>query len=98
VVRGGGTAFVVDNDSSRSTFGAWFRRGYPMVDAAEVERFWSRHGWQRRSLDIVWRFARRSDLEACVRIELDETVAAEALAGHTGTEVDYAVNLWYRSF
>jgi ubiquinone/menaquinone biosynthesis C-methylase UbiE len=98
VVRRGGTAFVVDIDSSRSTFGAWFRRAYPMVDATEVERFWSRHGWQRRSLDVVWRFARRTDLEACVRIELDETVAAEVLADHTGTEVDYAVNLWFRHF
>jgi ubiquinone/menaquinone biosynthesis C-methylase UbiE len=98
VVRRGGTAFVVDIDSSRSTFGAWFRRTYPMVDATQVERFWSRHGWQRRSLDVVWRFARRTDLEACVRIELDETVAAEVLADHTGTEVDYAVNLWFRHF
>ena len=29
VVRRGGTAFVIDNDPTRSTFGAWFRRGYP---------------------------------------------------------------------
>ena len=42
VMRRGGTAFVVDNDTSRSTFGSWFRRGYPMIDADEVERFWSR--------------------------------------------------------
>ncbi|QWZ07207.1 class I SAM-dependent methyltransferase [Nocardioides panacis] len=98
VMRRGGTAFVVDNDSSRSTFGGWFRRGYPGVDAGEVERFWSAHGWQRRPLDLVWRFTDRADLEACVRIELDERVAAEALASHTGLEVDYAVNLWWKRF
>jgi len=98
VMRRGGTAFVVDNDSSRSTFGAWFRRAYPSVDAGEVERFWSAHGWQRRPLDLVWRFTDRADLEACVRIELDERVAADALATHTGLEVDYAVNLWWKRF
>jgi SAM-dependent methyltransferase len=98
VMRRGGTAFVIDNDSTRSTFGAWFRRGYPMVDAVEVERFWSLHGWQREPLDIEWRFGTRADLEAVVRIELDEKVAAEALAAHRGTRVDYAVNLWWKRF
>jgi SAM-dependent methyltransferase len=98
LMRRGGTGFVIDNDSTRSTFGAWFRRGYPMVDAVEVERFWSRHGWQREPLDIEWRFGDRADLEACVRIELDEQVATEVLADHEGTSVDYAVNLWWKRF
>jgi hypothetical protein len=68
------------------------------VDAAAVERFWSRHGWSREPLDIEWRFTSRADLEAVVRIELDEQVAADALAGHLGTRVDYAVNLWWKRF
>ena len=63
-----------------------------------MERFWSAHGWHRRPLDLVWRFTDRADLEACVRIELDATVAAEAIAAHTGLEVDYAVNLWWKRF
>ena len=29
---------------------------------------------------------------------VDKEVAEEALASHTGTEVDYAVNLWWRRF
>jgi SAM-dependent methyltransferase len=98
VVRRGGTAFVIDNDPTRSTFGRWFRRGFPEVDPEAVERFWSMHGWQRRSIDMGWSFASREDLESVVRIELPPAAAEEALASHTGTEVDYAVNLWWRHF
>jgi SAM-dependent methyltransferase len=98
VVRRGGTAFVIDNDPTRSTFGRWFRRGFPEVDPDAVERFWSMHGWQRRSIDMGWSFASRDDLEAVVRIELPPEAAEEALAAHVGTEVDYAVNLWWHHF
>jgi SAM-dependent methyltransferase len=98
VVRRGGTAFVIDNDATRSTFGHWFARGYPMVDPAAVERFWSTHGWGRHRIDMGWSFESRADLESVVRIELPPAVAEEALASHTGTEVDYAVNLWWRHF
>lgn len=98
VVRRGGAAFVVDNDATRSTFGRWFARGYPKVDPVAVERFWSAHGWTRTPLDVCWRFETRADLEAVVRIELPTEVAEEALAGHEGLEVDYAVNLWWRRF
>lgn len=96
VLRRGGTAWVVDNDATRSTFGRWFRRGYPSVDPAAVERFWSTRGWTRVPLDARWSFARREDLEAVVRIELPGGVADAVLAEHTGLEVDYAVNLWWR--
>lgn len=96
VVRRGGAAFVVDNDPTRSTFGRWFRRGYPNVVAAEVERFWSTQGWTRQAVDIEWRFERRADLEAVVRIEFTRQVADEILAEHEGLTVDYAVNVWSR--
>ncbi|MGA8209274.1 MAG: class I SAM-dependent methyltransferase [Nocardioidaceae bacterium] len=96
VMRRGGTAFVIDNDGTRSTFGGWFRRGYPMVVPDQVERFWSSHGWQRRSLDLEWSFASRADLAAVVRIELGPELAEEVLAEHHGTVVDYAANLWWR--
>lgn len=98
VVRRGGTAFVIDNDATRSTFGAWFRRGYPTVDPVAVERFWSVRGWTRTSVDMGWSFGSRADLESVVRIEFTPAVAEEVLAGHEGTEVDYAVNLWSRAF
>jgi ubiquinone/menaquinone biosynthesis C-methylase UbiE len=98
VVRRGGTAFVIDNDATRSTFGRWFRRGYPDVDPVAVERFWARHGWTRTPLDVEWRFDDRADLEAVVRIEFTPEVADAVLAEHVGTTVDYAVNLWWRRF
>jgi ubiquinone/menaquinone biosynthesis C-methylase UbiE len=98
VVRRGGAAFVVDNDATRSTFGRWFRRGYPSVDAQAVERFWSAQGWTRVPLDVEWRFDRREDLEAVVRIEFNPELSQEILAEHEGLVVDYAVNLWWRRF
>ena len=99
VVRRGGTALVIDNDGSRSTWGLWFRRGYPhLPPPAEVERFWTRRGWVLDRVDMGWRFETRADLEAVVRIELKPDVADQVLRHHEGLEVDYAVNLWSRDF
>jgi ubiquinone/menaquinone biosynthesis C-methylase UbiE len=98
VVRRGGTAFVIDNDPTRSTFGGWFRRGYPTVDPVAVERFWAGQGWTRTPVDIRWSFSSRADLESVVRIEFTRDTAEEIVAGHEGTEVDYAVNLWSRTY
>lgn len=98
VVRRGGTAFVIDNDATRSTFGRWFRRGYPGVDPAAVERFWACRGWTRLPLDLEWRFDDRADLEAVVRIEFAREAASSILAEHSGTTVDYAVNLFWKTF
>ena len=99
VVRRGGTAFVVDNDASRSTFGAWFRRGFGHLPSPEQhERFWSTHGWTREPVLTEWRFASRADLEAVVRIELPAPTAEQVLAEHAGTRVDYAVNVWWRRY
>ena len=39
----------------------------------------------------------QADLEAVVRIEFSPSLADEILAGHRGTEVDYAVNLFWRT-
>lgn len=98
VVRRGGTAFVIDNDPTRSTFGGWFRRSFPEVDPRAVERFWSTRGWRRTPVEMRWSFSSRADLEAVVRIELTPDVAEQAIAAHAGTEVDYAVNVWSRDF
>jgi SAM-dependent methyltransferase len=95
VLRPGGTALVIDNDGSRSSFGGWFRQGFPHLDSpAEIERFWSLRGWTLDRVDMGWRFTSRADLESVVRIELKPDTAEEVLRHHEGLEVDYAVNLW----
>jgi hypothetical protein len=98
VVRRGGTALVIDNDGTRSTFGRWFTLGYPKIDAAEVERFWARHGWTRTPILTRLAFDSEADLEAVVRIEFDEQTADRVMAERPGTEIEYAVNLWSRDF
>lgn len=98
VMRPGGTAYVIDNDATRSTFGRWFRRAYPAYDPVAVQRFWDRQGFTTERLTMVWTFDRREDLEAVVRIELPPGPADEALAEHEGLTVDYAVALRWRRY
>ncbi len=94
----GGTAFVIDNDGSRSTFGRWFSAAYPMIEPPVVERFWTDRGWHRTRLDMGWRFESRADFEAVVRIEFTPADAERIITSHPGAEVDYAINLWSRTF
>jgi ubiquinone/menaquinone biosynthesis C-methylase UbiE len=98
VMRRGGTAFIIDNDPTTSTFGGWFRRWLYSRDPAVVERFWAMHGFNRRRIGIRWLFDRREDLAAVLRIEFPVELADEILAEHEGLEVDYAVNLWWRTY
>ncbi|PZF83183.1 SAM-dependent methyltransferase [Jiangella anatolica] len=98
VVRHGGTAFVIDNDATRSTFGRWFRTALPKYDPEAVERFWARQGWHREPLTMRWELPDRAAFEAVVRIEFDPANADAILAEHAGSSVDYAVNLFWRRF
>jgi len=99
VVRPGGTAFVVDNDATRSTFGTWFRRGLPRYDCEAVERFWTRRGWSRRIVEIAWTFDSAEDFARVLRIEFPAPLADDILAADPDrTSVDYAVNLWWRRY
>lgn len=98
VMRPGGVAFVVDNDASRSTFGAWFRESLPSYDPVGVERFWERKGFTSRSVSMRWAFETRADFEAVVRIEFEPGLADRILAGHQGNGVDYAVYVRHRRY
>ncbi|HEX3005126.1 MAG TPA: class I SAM-dependent methyltransferase [Angustibacter sp.] len=98
VVRRGGTAFVVDVDATRSTYGRWFRQSLPRYDPVAVQRFWARQGWHREPLDLRWVFTDRADLEAVVRIELTPEAADGLLADVPGLEIDYAANLFWRRY
>ena len=94
VMRPGGTAFVIDNDPSRSTFGGVVPAGLPRRRPGGGRAVLAAQGWDRHPVDIGWTFDSRDDLEAVVRIEFAAAVADEILAGHEGTTVDYAVNVW----
>lgn len=98
VMRPGGVAFVIDNDASRSTFGAWFRRALPSYDPVGVERFWRRVGFTSVPVRMRWEFETRADFEAVVRIEFTPANADRILAEHAGTGVDYAVFVRWRSY
>ncbi len=99
VVRPGGLACVIDNDTTRSTFGRWFTDAWPDHDAAAVARFWHRHGWSREPLTVAWEFDSRADFESVVALEFEPRFAARLLAEDPErTSVDYAVNLWWRRF
>jgi hypothetical protein len=64
-----------------------------------VGRFWGRHGWSRRPLDIAWTFDSTEDFARVLRIEFPAALADEILAADPErTGVDYAVNLWWRRF
>jgi ubiquinone/menaquinone biosynthesis C-methylase UbiE len=98
VMRPGGTAFVVDNDATKSTFGGWFARSLPSYDADEVDRFFSRHGWQVVRRTMRWSFARREDFESVIRIEFAPDLAELIVSEHSGLEVDYAIVIRFREF
>lgn len=98
VMRRGGVAHVIDNDPTQSTFGGWFRRGYPKIDPELVELFWSSRGWRRTPVLMRWEFDSRSDFEAVVRIEFDPDTADWIIAQHQRCSVDYAVNVWTKEF
>jgi ubiquinone/menaquinone biosynthesis C-methylase UbiE len=98
VMRRGAVAFVIDNDATRSTFGAWFRRSLPGYDPQTVERFWARQGWHRTPLTIRWSFDSRADFETAVRNEFAPALAKDILADYSDQEVDYAINFLWRTF
>ncbi len=98
VMRRGAIAHVIDNDASASTFGSWFRRGYPKIDPDAVERFWLSRGWQRSAITTRWAFETRADFESVVRIEFDPATANSIISSHEGTSVDYAINVWTKRY
>ena len=99
VVRRGGTAFVIDNDATRSTFGGWFRRGYPDVDPVAVERFWSdaRLDPAPRSTSTGASTAAPTSRPSCASSSPPRSPTRSSPSTRAPT-VDYAVNLWSKHF
>jgi SAM-dependent methyltransferase len=103
VVRPGGLAVVLDHDSTRSELGRWFTDGLIVDkvprDVAAYERFWIRHGFALRQLDVRWRFENAEDLAAVLRIEFPcQTVERAVAEIGDRLELEAAVNLWFRRY
>ncbi len=103
VVRPGGLAVVLDHDATRSELGRWFADGLAVDgiprDSAAYERFWVRHGFSRRQLDVRWQFENAEDLSAVLRIEFPLATVQRALAElGDRLELQAAVNLWFRRY
>ena len=78
---------------------AWFRRGYPHLPAPRPSSGSGppAAGPGSRSTS-AGRSPRAPTWRASYASSSRREVADEVLAGHEGTEVDYAVNLWWRRF
>lgn len=103
VLRPGGTAILIDNDATCSTFGSWFQETYPAYDPAAVQRFWDRQGFATRSLTIQWTFDSAADFAAVIAIEFPTYAAERILSSWQASDpqrpqVDYAVALRWRTF
>lgn len=93
VLRPGGLLAVVDLDAARAPYGDWMRADLPRLDPDAVERFFARRGFATAGVDTTWRFDRRADLEAVLRIEFSAPVAARAIAATTGLTIPVSYRL-----
>lgn len=86
----GGTAFIIDNHLAQGTFSRWIYLAYESFqqNQPQVEAFWRGQGFEQVVVPGEWRFERREDLEAVVRLEFGEH-AERILAQHAGTQVEY---------
>lgn len=100
VLRPGGTAFIIDNDLTSSTFARWVRSAYdyPEEKVAAIERFWIDRGFTIKRLESCWRFADRDAFERVMYLEFPRDDAKAFLADHQGLEVDYNLLLIHKTF
>src|SRR5882757_9563021 len=106
VCRRGALAVVLDHDAGHGEIGRWFAAGLRADgiehDPVALERFWTRHGFARRRLEVRWRFADRAALAEVLRIEFPtevvRTALAEVDARADGWDVRAGVNLRFRRY
>jgi SAM-dependent methyltransferase len=87
VLRRGGALAIVDLDAMCPPYGDWMLADLPRYDPADVLRFFDEQGFQCRQVATEWRFERRADLEAVLRIEFSARVAERAVAATPGLTV-----------
>lgn len=96
VLRPGGALAVVDVDALSLPYGDWMRADLPRYDPADVERFFAEAGFTCRKVVAQWRFERRADLEAVLRIEFSAQVAGRAIAATPGLTVSVGYRVHVR--
>jgi SAM-dependent methyltransferase len=87
VLRPGGALAVVDLDATCPPYGDWMLADLPRYDPVDVERFFAEQGFDCRKVVAEWRFERRADLEAVLRIEFSARVAERAVAATPGLTI-----------
>lgn len=97
VLRPGGTLMVVDNDLRHGEF-ATLLRASPWAVAQgggdPTDAWWAERGADRLTVHSEWRFSRREDLEAVLRMEFPGGVADPWLSAHPdalGLSYSYAL-------
>lgn len=96
VLRPGGTLAIIDVDGAASPYGEWLRAGTPGYRPARIEEFFVARGFSCRRVDTEWRFERRLDLEAALRVEFPPAVAARAIARTPGLAIPVRYRLRLR--
>ncbi len=85
VLRPGGRLVVVDNDYRAGEFAELLTRSpaaAPQGAPATTDAWWHEQGADRVAVMSEWRFERRADLEAVLRLELPAPLAGPWLARH----------------
>ncbi|WP_045310532.1 class I SAM-dependent methyltransferase [Lentzea aerocolonigenes] len=95
VLRPGGALAIIDLDGAASPYGPWLCADEPRYDPSAVEKFFADNGFSLQRVTAEWRFERREDLEAVLRIEFSAQVAERAIASVEGLSfpVGYRVHV-----
>ena len=87
VLRPGGTLVVIGNDMQAGDFAELLRAAAGALRPAggpETDAWWAARGADRATVRSSWRFTRRADFEAVLRMEFPRKVADPWLAAHPG--------------
>jgi SAM-dependent methyltransferase len=96
VLRPGGTLAIVDLDVTVGPYGGWMRADLPGYQPAKIDAFFDRAGFDCRRVPTRWRFSDRASLEAVLKIEFSEPVAARAIREVSGLSFPVGYRLLVR--